>query len=145
MTVKELLIKLTELTKVNPELLNIQVVIESPNGYDDDWSPTEVEVLNCFKHIEGKHWKDEHSFMEKYIKDLEKLIEDYEKRSQGNIRINNRQLYNKIILDSLNTIVNKYPYMRFMQILGNLGYEIKYNGKDEYYEESFDTLKNINK
>ena len=83
--------------------------------------------------------------MEKYIKDLEKLIEDYEKRSQGNIRINNRQLYNKIILDSLNTIVNKYPYMRFMQILGNLGYEIKYNGKDEYYEESFDTLKNINK
>ena len=83
--------------------------------------------------------------MEMYIKDLLKLIEDYEKRSQGNVRINNRQLYNKIILDSLNTIVNKYPYMRFMQILGNLGYDIKYDGKDAYYEESFDTLKNINK
>ncbi len=85
--------------------------------------------------------------MEKFIKDLEKLIEDYEKRSQEkrNVRINNRQLYNKIILDSLNTIISKYPYMRFMQILGNLGYDIKYNGKDAYYEESFDTLKNIDK
>lgn len=85
--------------------------------------------------------------MEEFIKELEKLIEDYKKRNQEkrNVRINNRQLYNKIILDNLNTIVDKHPYMRFMQILCNLGYEIKYNGKDAFYEESFDTMKNINK
>ena len=62
MTVKELLTKLTELTKDNPELLDIQIIIESPNGYDDDWSPTKIEVSNCFQHIKGKRWKDEHSF-----------------------------------------------------------------------------------
>lgn len=62
MTVKELLTKLTELVEDNPELLDIQVTIESPNGYDDDWSPTKIEVLNCFKHIDGKRWKDENSF-----------------------------------------------------------------------------------
>lgn len=85
--------------------------------------------------------------MEKFIKDLKKLIEDCEKHSQDKIsvRIYNRQLCNKIILDSLNMIVNKYPHMRFMQILGNLGYDIKHNGKDAYYEESFDTMKSIDK
>ena len=75
---------------------------------------------------------------------LETLIKTY-KNTKRDVITNDRQFYNNLILKSLSAIIKENPDLRFMQILGNLGYDIKYNGKDAYYEESFDTIKNINK
>ena len=56
------------------------------------------------------------------------------------IKIQQRQSSNLEILKILNILVERFPQLRFAQILTNLGLE-----KDLFYEESVDTLDNIKK
>ena len=56
------------------------------------------------------------------------------------IKIQQRQSSNLEILKILNIIVERFPQLRFTQILTNLGLD-----KDLFYEESVDTLDNIKK
>jgi len=56
------------------------------------------------------------------------------------IKIQQRQSANLEILKILNMIVERFPQLRFTQILTNLGLD-----KDLFYEESIDTLNNIKK
>ena len=85
--------------------------------------------------------------METLIRELKNLIKDYEERSRQkrNVDVKNRQLCNKFILGHLHKIVEMYPDMRFMQILGNIGYQIKRieDKRDAYFEESSETLDKI--
>ena len=55
-------------------------------------------------------------------------------------KIQQRQSANLEILKILNIIVERFPQLRFTQILTNLGLD-----KDLFYEESVDTLDNIKK
>lgn len=50
-----------------------------------------------------------------------------------------RQSSNKIILEHISEYLEKYPDMRFIQALQNLGI-IDKKGTDRFYEESIDTL-----
>lgn len=85
--------------------------------------------------------------METFIRELKNLIKDYEERSRKkrNVDVKNRQLCNKFILGHLHKIVEMHPDMRFMQILGNIGYQIKRieDKRDAYFEESSETLDKI--
>ena len=56
------------------------------------------------------------------------------------IKIQQRQSANLEILKILNIIVERFPQLRFTQILTNLELD-----KDLFYEESVDTLNNIKK
>ena len=56
------------------------------------------------------------------------------------MKIQQRQSANLEILKILNMIVERFPQLRFMQILRNLGLD-----KDLFYEESVDTLNNLKK
>ncbi len=56
------------------------------------------------------------------------------------IKIQQRQSANLEILKILNMVVERFPQLRFTQILTNLGLD-----KDLFYEESIDTLNNIKK
>jgi hypothetical protein len=56
------------------------------------------------------------------------------------MRIKRRQSANLEILKILNMIVNRFPDLRFTQILTNLNLD-----KDLFYEESVDTLERIKK
>ena len=56
------------------------------------------------------------------------------------LRIKQRQSANLEILKILNMIVNRFPDLRFTQILTNLNLD-----KDLFYEESVDTLERIKK
>ena len=56
------------------------------------------------------------------------------------IKIQQRQSANLEILKILNMIVERFPQLRFTQILRNLGLD-----KDLFYEESVDTLNNLKK
>ena len=56
------------------------------------------------------------------------------------IKIQQRQSANLEILKILNMIVERFPQLRFTQILTNLGLD-----KDLFYEESIDTLNNLKK
>ena len=56
------------------------------------------------------------------------------------IKIQRRQSSNLEILKILNIIVERFPQLRFTQILTNLELD-----KDLFYEESVDTLNNIKK
>ena len=56
------------------------------------------------------------------------------------MRIKQRQSANLEILKILNMIVNRFPDLRFTQILTNLNLD-----KDLFYEESVDTLEHIKK
>lgn len=53
-----------------------------------------------------------------------------------------RQQANEQILESIRDAVKAFPDWRFHQILQNLG--VEQPGADQWYEESEDTLKNIN-
>ena len=55
-------------------------------------------------------------------------------------RIKQRQTANLEILKILDMIVNRFPDLRFTQILTNLNLD-----KDLFYEESVDTLEHIKK
>ena len=55
-------------------------------------------------------------------------------------RIKQRQTANLEILKILNTVVNRFPDLRFTQILTILNLD-----KDLFYEESVDTLEHIKK
>ena len=55
-------------------------------------------------------------------------------------KIQQRQSANLEILKILNIIVERFPQLRFTQILTNLELD-----KDLFYEESVDTLNNIKK
>lgn len=55
-------------------------------------------------------------------------------------KIQQRQTANLEILKILDMIVNRFPEMRFTQILTNLNLD-----KDLFYEESVDTLAHIKK
>ena len=55
-------------------------------------------------------------------------------------KIKKRQIANLEILKILNIIVERFPQLRFTQILTNLELD-----KDLFYEESVDTLNNIKK
>ena len=55
-------------------------------------------------------------------------------------RIKQRQTANLEILKILDMIVNRFPQLRFTQILTNLNLD-----KDLFYEESVDTLEHIKK
>lgn len=85
--------------------------------------------------------------METLIRELKNLIKDYEERSQQkrNVDIKNRQICNKFILGHLHKIIEMYPEMRFMQIIGNIGYQVKRieDKRDAYFEESRETLDKI--
>ena len=54
---------------------------------------------------------------------------------------NNRQKYNKEIIKIIEILVEKYPNIRFNQLLCNLGL----NSGDRYDEEPVKTLEYINK
>ena len=54
---------------------------------------------------------------------------------------NNRQKYNKEIIKIIEILVEKYPDIRFNQLLCNLGL----NNGDRYDEEPIQTLEYINK
>ena len=56
------------------------------------------------------------------------------------MKIQQRQSANLEILKILNMIVERFPQLRFTQILTNLGLD-----KDLFYEESIDTLNNLKK
>ena len=56
------------------------------------------------------------------------------------LKIQQRQTANLEILKILNMIVNRFPELRFTQILTNLNLD-----KDLFYEESVDTLAHIKK
>jgi len=56
------------------------------------------------------------------------------------IKIQQRQSANLEILKILNMIVERFPQLRFTQILRNLELD-----KDLFYEESVDTLNNLKK
>ena len=56
------------------------------------------------------------------------------------IKIQQRQTANLEIISLLNNIVEKYPKLRFCQILTILNLD-----KDKFYEESVDTLKELKK
>ena len=56
------------------------------------------------------------------------------------IKIQRRQSSNLEILKILNILVERFPQLRFTQILTNLGLD-----KELFYEESVDTLYNIKK
>ena len=56
------------------------------------------------------------------------------------LKIQQRQSANLEILKILDTIVNRFPQLRFTQILTNLNLD-----KDLFYEESVDTLEHIKK
>jgi hypothetical protein len=56
------------------------------------------------------------------------------------MKIQQRQSANLEILKILNMIVERFPQLRFTQILKNLGLD-----KDLFYEESVDTLNNLKK
>ena len=56
------------------------------------------------------------------------------------LKIQQRQTANLEILKILDMIVNRFPYLRFTQILTNLNLD-----KDLFYEESVDTLAHIKK
>lgn len=85
--------------------------------------------------------------METLIRELKNLIKDYEARSQQkrNVEVKNRHINNICILGGLQKIIDKYPEMRFMQILNNIGYHIKRieDKSDAYFEESSETLDKI--
>lgn len=55
-------------------------------------------------------------------------------------KIKKRQISNLEIVNILNSIVNRHPELRFCQILTILNLD-----KDKFYEESVDTLKNLQK
>ena len=54
----------------------------------------------------------------------------------------NRQEANKRILELIGKTVEEFPDWRFHQILQNIG--VEQPAIDQWYEESIDTLKNIN-
>ena len=60
-----------------------------------------------------------------------------------------RQKYNKLILETLSKLVEKYPYLRFGQILANaevITYKNDYDEtvpRDPFYEESEITWKRM--
>lgn len=54
-----------------------------------------------------------------------------------------RRISNELILEELRTMIEKFPNLRFFQLLSNLGYDVSYNGKDCFYEENYETLKKI--
>ena len=56
------------------------------------------------------------------------------------LKIQQRQTANLEILKILDMIVNRFPDLRFTQILTNLNLD-----KDLFYEESVDTLEHIKK
>ena len=56
------------------------------------------------------------------------------------LKIQQRQSANLEILKILDMIVNRFPQLRFTQILTNLNLD-----KDLFYEESVDTLEHIKK
>ena len=56
------------------------------------------------------------------------------------IKIQQRQTANLVIISLLNNIVEKHPKLRFCQILTILNLD-----KDKFYEESVDTLKELKK
>ena len=56
------------------------------------------------------------------------------------LKIQQRQTANLEILKILDMIVNRFPQLRFTQILTNLNLD-----KDLFYEESVDTLAHIKK
>jgi hypothetical protein len=56
------------------------------------------------------------------------------------LKIQQRQSANLEILKILDMIVNRFPQLRFTQILTNLNLD-----KDLFYEESVDTLERIKK
>ena len=56
------------------------------------------------------------------------------------IKIKKRQIANLVIISLLSKIVEKYPELRFCQILTILNLD-----KDKFYEESVDTLKELQK
>ena len=54
-----------------------------------------------------------------------------------------RQEANKEILRKLEETINKFPDLRFTQILWGFGIEAYYSGKDIFHEEPQKTLKRI--
>lgn len=54
-----------------------------------------------------------------------------------------RQIYNRKILEKLTEAVESFPDWRFQQILQNLNIVIP--GSDAWYQESFDTFKQMPK
>ena len=59
------------------------------------------------------------------------------------MKIKRRQECNNKIIQKIYDYINKYPEVRFLQALYNLGI-VKVN-EDQWYEESQDTLENMAK
>ena len=70
-------------------------------------------------------------------------IEKYLSQQKRNVNIPFRRISNELILEELRTMIEKFPNLRFFQLLSNLGYDVSYNGKDCFYEENYETLKKI--
>lgn len=56
-----------------------------------------------------------------------------------------RQEYNRRILQILSDYIEKYPDIRFTQMLWNLGLEVYNKDKDLFYQESKETLDYLKK
>lgn len=59
-------------------------------------------------------------------------------------QIQNRQHYNREILERLSTIIEQYPEQRFGQLITNYIFS-DYQKRDIFYEESYETLQKTNK
>ena len=54
-----------------------------------------------------------------------------------------RQETNKEIIKELEKLIDKYPDMRFCQLLWNIGIHVYTDNKDAFYDESSSTLELI--
>lgn len=57
-------------------------------------------------------------------------------------KIRSRYQYNCAIISKLSQLVEKYPELRFIQLLQAIGI-VDADGRDRFYEESIDTWKGI--
>lgn len=69
---------------------------------------------------------------------LRRTIE--KQNSDLDFKIAHRQEFNYKILENLKELVDKFPEFRFWQVMCALGYE---TNPDRFYEESYDTLQQI--
>ena len=123
------------------EKLNSYVYYKIKNKSEAEDLVQEI-FTKVYKNI-GLYDETQSTFYNFLLSNANQIIAEYSRKNISEAiqtKIQQRQSANLEILKILNIIVERFPQLRFTQILTNLELD-----KDLFYEESVDTLNNIKK
>ena len=76
--------------------------------------------------------------MQEDYKKLEEVMSGH--KNDWDFKISHRKEFNEMIIEQLKLLIDKWPQLRFWQLMCALGYE---TNPDRFYEESYDTYEQI--